>query len=162
MTTRPRRLSELDSDTPISQNHHVSAVSQVRFTDNSLERFRPQRGQKPQRLRVLSKNRDSPYMTQYKSTQGFSSMSNSLIKQYSSVALSRPRTSSNSERPEKMRKLISAPEVVPQHRDTFTRNEESVPKQKSSATRISSMSRESSKSAGSIRQIFHRLCPSLR
>ena len=83
LTTRPRRLSELDSETPSSQsqNHHVSVVSQVRFTDNSLERFRPQRGQRPQRLRWLSKNRDSPYMTQYKSTQGMSSMPHCPVSQ---------------------------------------------------------------------------------
>ncbi|CBY10559.1 unnamed protein product [Oikopleura dioica] len=59
LTTRPRRLSELDSETPTSQNHHVSVVSQVRFTDNSLERFRPQRGQKAaETLGSSRRNRD--------------------------------------------------------------------------------------------------------
>ncbi|CAG5099149.1 Oidioi.mRNA.OKI2018_I69.XSR.g16296.t1.cds [Oikopleura dioica] len=147
LTTRPRRLSELDSNTgtPNDRSHQMSALSQVRFTDNSLDRFRP-RNQRGQRPRLPSKNRDF-ISAQYKSTQ----------------ALQRPRSLSNSERPEKMRKLISAPMVVGQHgRERETLDEstrESLPKRKSNATVTSD---QSNRSVTSIRQILHRLCPSLR
>ena len=137
LTTRPRRLSELDSNTstPNDRSHQMSVLSQVRFTDNSLDRFRP-RNQRAQRPRLPSKNRDFT-SAQYKSTQGKNQTTDALRKQHC-LALQRPRSLSNSERPEKMRKLTSAPMVVGHHGrereniDLLTR--ESLPKRKSNAT----------------------------